>query len=225
MLSCSKTKSLLLQSGARQSPLSRKQADELAYELAQFHPEVEFKHHFIETIGDRDQKTSLRSLEKTDFFTKELDELLLNGEVRVTIHSAKDLPEPLPKGLEIAAITKGVDPSDSLVLRKGENLRSLRLGAVIATSSIRREEAVRELRADLNFSDVRGNIGQRLDLLENGTVDGVVIAEAALIRLGLTHLNRFTLPGETVPLQGQLAVLMRENDEEIRELFRCLDVR
>jgi hydroxymethylbilane synthase len=100
-------------------------------------------------------------------------------------------------------------------------------GAVIATSSERREAAVRELRPGFSFTfrDVRGTIGQRLALLDKGEADGVVIAEAALIRLGLTHLNRITLPGTTTEMQGQLAIIARQEDNEMRELFSPLDCR
>ena len=117
--------------------------------------------------------------------------MLLKGECRLAIHSAKDLPDPLPKGLCLAALTKGVDSSDSLVFREGEKLPP---NGVVATSSERREECVRLLYPDARFVDLRGNIQQRLSLLIQGRVDGVVVAEAALIRLGLTHLNRIKLP-------------------------------
>ena len=81
------------------------------------------------------------------------------------------------------------------------------------------------MRPDLRFIDLRGTIGQRLSKLEKGEADGVVVAEAALIRLGLTHLNRVRIPGETAQFQGQLAVVCREDDKEMRELFACIDSR
>lgn len=211
--------------GARSSPLSKVQVNEVYQEILQSHPHLEFEHIFIETTGDKDRETSLRQLDKTDFFTKEIDHLLLTGQCRLAIHSAKDLPEPLPQGLTIAAITKGVDPSDVLVLRPGVTLDQLSFTSIIATSSKRREEQVRMLKPNLSFCDVRGTIGERLALLDKNQVDGVVIAEAALIRLGLTHLNRIRLPGGNVPYQGQLALVCRLEDKEILEIFRCLDDR
>ncbi|MCP5469462.1 MAG: hydroxymethylbilane synthase [Chlamydiales bacterium] len=197
--------------GARSSLLSRKQVEEVFNEL-----QVPYEPIWIETTGDRDLKSSLRTLDKTNFFTKELDEGLLAGEFRVAVHSAKDLPDPIPEGLEVIALTKGVDSSDSLVLREEERLRA---GMVIATSSQRREENVAQLQEGLLFVDIRGSIRQRLDRLYEKKVDGVVIAEAALIRLGLLHLNRITIPGKTSPLQGRLAVIARKGDEAMRELF------
>lgn len=217
------TKEILV--GARKSPLAQAQVKEILYEIRLFRPEIHFHCLFVDTHGDLDLKTSLRDLSKTDFFTREVDRLLCEGKCRVGVHSAKDLPEPLMKGIDIAAITMGRDPADSLVLRAGETLASLPGGAKIATSSVRREDAVRQLRADLNFMDLRGTIGDRLAKLENGEADGVVIAEAAIIRLELTHLNRIRLPGETVKYQGQLAVAVKEGDREMMSLFSCLDVR
>ncbi|MDE3045989.1 MAG: hydroxymethylbilane synthase [Verrucomicrobiota bacterium] len=201
-----------LKVGARSSPLSRAQVEEVRL----LYPHVTFEPVWVETIGDRDLATSLRTLGKSDFFTRELDEMLLRGEIDIAVHSAKDLPEPLPSGLCIAALTKGLDPRDSLVFRKGESLETLPSGAWIATSSERREEAVRSLRSDLRFKDVRGPIAQRLALLQTGEADGVVIAEAALLRLGFHHLPRIYLPGPTTPGQGQLAIVCRI---ERRELF------
>jgi hydroxymethylbilane synthase len=211
--------------GARASPLSRVQVDEVLQELKQYYPHVVFRSIWVETTGDKDLKTSLRTLEKTDFFTKEIDALQLSGSCRISIHSAKDLPEPLPKGLALAALTKGVDPSDSIVLRNQETLESLPWGAKIGTSSMRREKNIRDLRPDFVCVDVRGTIQARLDLLDQGSVDGLVMAEAALIRLKLTHRTRVSLSGERAPLQGQLAVLALEDDDEMRQFFRCIDVR
>ncbi len=197
--------------GARDSLLSRKQVEEVFSELDSAYDPVWFK-----TQGDLDKKQSLRTLNKTNFFTKELDEALLKGVVDVTIHSAKDLPDPLPEGLEVIALTKGVDPSDALVLREGESLCK---GMVIGTSCLRREQIVATLQEGLHFVDIRGTIPERLDMLYKKKVDGVVIAEAALIRLDLLHLNRIALPGETAALQGRLAVLARKGDREMCLLF------
>lgn len=211
--------------GARGSALSIAQCREVLEELRRDHPEVEFHLETVTTTGDLDLKTSLRDLDKTDFFTKEIDAKLLNHECRIAIHSAKDLPDPLPKHLKIVALTKGIDPADSLVLREGAAWETLPPGALIATSSERREQVIKNMRADLSCCDIRGTIQQRLQKLESGEVDGVVIAEAALIRLELTHLNRLKLDGTTASLQGRLAIVAREDDEEMEALFSCIDTR
>lgn len=212
--------------GTRSSPLALVQVHEILEAIHQHNPHVHFEVICVETSGDADQITSLRSIrEKSDFFTREIDELQAHGGCRIAIHSAKDLPEPLHPSLTLVALTKGVDPSDVLVIPDGETLESLPSGAQIATSSERREDAVRCLREDLRFVDIRGPIEKRLAELDYGRVDGVVIAEAALIRLGLTSLNRIVLPGPTAPLQGQLAILARKDDAEMATLFAALDCR
>jgi hydroxymethylbilane synthase len=188
-------------------------------EVHQFFPHLSFKIKWVETTGDIDQKTSLRRLEKTDFFTRELDQMLLDQTLDLAVHSAKDLPDPLPRGLKIVAITKGQDPRDCIVLRDGEKLFP---GAKIATSSVRREEAAKLLYPDLQFVDLRGTIGERLRKLETGEADGVIVAEAALIRLKMHSRNRIYLPGETAPLQGRLALVAREKDELIFNLFSSM---
>ena len=210
---------------SRASDLSQTQVKEILNELQLHYPKITFKNTLMKTTGDLDQKTSLRGLEKTDFFTKEIDQFQLDGKCQISIHSAKDLPEILAPGLSIAAITKGIDPSDSLVLREGETLASLSETSLIGTSSQKREEAVKSLYPEAKFKDLRGDIKQRLALLNNGEADGIVVAEAALIRLGLTKLNRLKLPGETTPLQGQLAIVVRDNDHEMKKIFSCLDAR
>ena len=210
--------------GARSSPLARIQVGEVLSELNAFYPNISFDTLFVETSGDIDLKTSLRALDKTDFFTKEIDELILGGQCRIGIHSAKDLPHPLPAGLRLICLTKGIDSSDSLVLRPGSTIENLPPHARIATSSVRREECVKELRNDFVFIDIRGTIGQRLEQLDRLEADGVVIAEAALIRLNLTHLNRVRLPGPTAEGQGQLAVIAKEYDEEMAKLFSYLNL-
>jgi hydroxymethylbilane synthase len=211
--------------GARNSLLSRAQVEEVLAELRVVHPEVDFQPVWVETTGDKDLLTSLRTLEKTDFFTREIDALQLAGGCRLSIHSAKDLPDPLPKGLVLAALTKGVDPSDTLVIHRGATLETLPLKATIGTSSCRRENNVRKVLPDCICVDIRGTIPARLQLLDERVVDGVVMAEAALIRLRLTHRTRIPLPGEAAPLQGQLAVLACEGDQEMFHLFQAIDVR
>jgi hydroxymethylbilane synthase len=208
--------------GARSSPLSRAQVEEVLSLLLQHHPKTSFLPKWFETTGDLDLKTPLTHLEKTDFFTKEIDEAVIEGICRIGIHSAKDLPEVLPESLCVIACTQGVDPSDVLVLREGEHLETLPLGAKIGTSSLRREKNIKALRLDLVCVDIRGPIDTRLALLDQGEFDGVIVAKAALIRLKLIR-NTFVLPGESSPLQGRLVITSKKADEEMKELFACLN--
>lgn len=206
--------------GARRSKLSRKQVEEVMKEL-----KVDYTVDYVETIGDRDLKSSLGPMDKTDFFTREIDQKVLDRSCDLGIHSAKDLPDPLPEGLKLFALTKGIDSSDSLVIREGKQLKHLKRGAIIGSSSVRRDEAIKRLRPDLKCIEVRGPVDVRLSMLDRGEIDGLVVAEAALIRLGLTTRNRITLSGETAPLQGKLAVIGRNDDKEMEALFHLIDVR
>jgi hydroxymethylbilane synthase len=208
--------------GARDSRLSRAQVKEVEEELKKQGQEVSFKPVWIETPGDRDLVTSLTSLDKTDFFTKDIDQRQLAGEIRIAIHSAKDLPDPLPEGLRIVALTRGIDQSDVLVLRKGESLEELPVGAKIGTSSLRRIEALKELRSDFSSVDIRGTIDQRLLQLMTHKVDGVILAKAALIRLNLNRLNMIPLEGPVALHQGRLAVVAREEDADMGLLFSLI---
>ena len=206
--------------GARGSKLSQRQVEEIMGGLGR-----EYECGWVETMGDRDLISSLVQMDKTNFFTREIDEKVLEGKCDVGIHSAKDLPEPLPKGLKLIALTQGIDSSDSLVMRDEDRLETLKKGAVIGSSSPRRNRVVRGLRPDFLCKELRGPVGMRLEMLDRGDVDALVVAEAALIRLGLTGRNRMTLPGLGAPLQGKLAVVAREGDLKMEEAFRSLDSR
>jgi hydroxymethylbilane synthase len=207
--------------GARGSKLSQAQVWEVHRELVLHHPQIQLKPTWITTTGDKDKKTSLRDLDKTDFFTREVDQMQLQGQFRISIHSAKDLPDPLAHGLKLIALTKGVDPSDVLVY----NHDPIPANAIIGTSSHRREQNLLEWKPGLRCVDIRGTIEERLAQLDEGKidgVDGVVMAEAALIRLGLTNRRRIPIPGESAPLQGRLAIIALSTDHEMEELFRCI---
>jgi len=208
--------------GLRDSKLSRKQFEELLTLLSSDYSFIPIP---TKTVGDRQLDVSVRDKDKTDFFTKDIDEMQLAGECRISLHSAKDLPDPLPEGLKVIALTKGQDSSDSLVFREEESLLTLPSGALIGSSSPRRDQTIKKLRPDLLCVEIRGTIEQRLEKLFQGEVDALVIAEAALIRLELTNLNRMALPGSTAPLQGQLAVVAREEDQEMVRLFASIDSR
>ncbi len=211
--------------GARASNLSKVQVQEVLDALHAEGKKVSFLHHWVETKGDKDLQSSLRDLEKTDFFTKELDDLLVQGSVDITVNSAKDLPEPLPPGIEMVALTRGVDSADVLVFRHGESLDSLPATCRVGVSSDRREKAVKILRPEAICTDIRGTIERRLEQLDKGAFDAVAMAKAALLRLQMLDRPFCLLKGELSPLQGQLAVLARSGDNEMQTLFSCIDVR
>lgn len=214
--------SVELVAGARSSPLSRAQVEEIRMLLLKHRPELVFSVQWFETQGDLDQVTPLTQMDKTDFFTREIDLAVLEGKCRFGIHSAKDLPEPLHDQLEIVACTKGVDPSDVLVFRPGMDWEALPFQAKIGTSSLRREKNILSLRSDLRCLEIRGSIEKRLAQLDAGKFDAVIMAKAALIRLQLER-EEMLLPGEVSPMQGRLALVARKDDLEIKKLFACLD--
>lgn len=206
---------------ARDSPLSRAQVDEVLLELRQYHPKIQFSVKWMKTTGDLDQISSLLDKEKTDFFTKEVDEAVLSGECQIAIHSAKDLPEVISPHLTVIAYTKGVDSSDVLVFRKGESLHSLPPYSKVGTSSLRRQENLAALRWDLYSVDIRGTIDKRLSLLDEGKVDALIMAKAALIRLKITRDCQI-LPGPISPMQGRLAIVAKKEDQEMKKIFSVL---
>lgn len=210
--------------GARASPLSQAQVDEVLVEVRKYSPTISFTITFIETTGDKDKQTPLWAVRQTDFFTKELEERQLEKQFRISIHSAKDLPKKLSDGLCVAALTRGVSSKDCLILKEGQTVEQLPLNATIGTSSERRTQAIKRLRKDLQPISIRGTIHERLALLETDHVHGIIMAEAALIRLKLDHVQRIHLECEEEPLQGRLAIIVRENDHEMKQLFSVLHV-
>ena len=211
--------------GARSSLLSQRQVEEVLCELKKFHPDIEFTVIWKETRGDLDQKSSLREMDKTDFFTREIDDDLSSGIIEVAVHSAKDLPDPLKEDLVIVALTRGQDPSDVLILKENQTLDSLPKSPRIGTSSSRREKMIRQILPHAEIIDIRGTIHQRLEMLWMDRLDGLVAPLAALIRLKMEGINYIRLKGETAPLQGRLAVVARKKDLEMKTLFASIDER
>lgn len=211
--------------GARASKLSIKQVEEIERAVAFHDPLLAFSLKVCSTKGDLDQKTSLRDLEKTDFFTYELDQWLLEKKCDIVIHSAKDLPEPLNSNLEILAITEPLNQEDVIVFHKDQDLSKLSENCVIATSSYNREINVLKAFPSAKIVDIRGDILQRLEKVEKKEIDGVVIAKVALVRLGLEHLNMLSLDGETTQGQGSLAILAKKGNLQLQEIFSKIDSR
>lgn len=198
--------------GTRKSPLALKQVDEVMDNLRQLYHDREAEVITIDTYGDNDNTTPISDIEGTDFFTREIDNALLRNEIDVAVHSAKDLPDELTRGLKIEFTTESIDPYDCLVSKSGLKLDELPKGAKIGTSSLRRKTQLKEYRSDFEIIDIRGNIGERLEKLDNSDLDAIVIAKAGLIRIGLEHRMTQKIPFEILrphPLQGSLAVVTK----------------
>ena len=209
--------------GARGSPLARLQADEAIAALRPlFPPETVFATTWFETPGDRDLATPLSDPSvPTDFFTADLDRALLKGRIDLAVHSAKDLPSPLPAGLTVAARTRARDIRDALVFRPGEEGLPPR---VVGASSPRRAETVRALYPDTVCQDLRGDVPARIRQLDEGAYDAIVVAACALERLGLADRIGRYLPGDPLPQQGRLALVIRADDTDLVERLRPIDV-
>lgn len=208
--------------GIRPSALAFKQAEEIARLL----PLIDFEVIRIETKGDKDKTTPLPNLEGTDFFTREIEEALVNGSIDAAVHSAKDLEETQPKGLVIAAMTRAASPYDCLVSKNGRCLKDLPAGSTIGTSSAKRKIAVLKFRPDLIVKDIRGNIDERLAKLDRGEFDAVIVAHAALIRLRLEDRIAEIIPKEIIephPYQGSLAIQVRDDRDDLIKLFGSIN--
>lgn len=196
--------------GTRPSNLALRQAEE----VRALFPQATFKVKVYQTPGDRDRITPISDVEETDFFTRDLDEALAKNEIDLALHSSKDLPQIIPEGLKIILETKSISPYDCLVSRRYIPFRQLPAGSLIGASSRRRKEQVGHLRPDLKIIDVRGNIEERINLLEKGRIDALIVAHAALLRLGLESkitelLSLDEFPAH--PKQGSLSLVVLED--------------
>ena len=201
---------------ARESRLSLLQVEEV---FAKY-PTLEYELIKVKSFGDKHQDISLLDGDApADIFTRELDKALLNGEADIAIHSAKDLPYPLPSGIEVIALFDAFDTSDSLVSINHLGLKELPAGATVGTSSPLRKKELSTIRPDLRIVGIRGCIEERIQQVENGEIDSVIVATCALKRLGLTDKIAEVLPFSTHPLQGFLAITAYKGRNDLRELF------
>ncbi|KXS96005.1 hypothetical protein AC578_3912 [Pseudocercospora eumusae] len=217
--------------GTRRSILARVQADEVVKALKNVWPEHNFEIHAMSTTGDNNQKTALHKFNEKALWTQELEVLLEKGDVDIIVHSLKDMPTQLPVGLELGCVTKREDPRDALVIKsslaeKIKTLKDLPDGAVVGTSSLRRQAQLKRHYPHLNFQDVRGNIGTRLGKLDdpNSDYSAIVIAVAGLDRLGMSNrINAYLSKNNGNMLhavgQGALGIETRQGDERTQELL------
>jgi hydroxymethylbilane synthase len=214
--------------GTRGSPLALWQANHVRALLIAAHGlgEDAVALEPITTSGDRIRDKPLRDFGGKGLFTKEIDEALLDKRVDIAVHSMKDLPTELPPGTTIAAVLPRGDVRDAFISAKGESLAALPPGAVVGSSSLRRQAQVKRLRPDLQAIDFRGNVETRLKKLDQGIVDATLLALAGLVRLGLTRHVTSVLPtDEMLPAvaQGAIGVSCRSDDVKTRDLLRALN--
>ncbi|MEZ4648666.1 MAG: hydroxymethylbilane synthase [Candidatus Eisenbacteria bacterium] len=188
-------------------------------------PEVEIQ--VIKTEGDRIQDVPLSQVAGKAFFTKEIEAALLDESVDLAVHSLKDLATMQPEGLDVAAVLEREDPRDALLTTLDvDGLDGLPKGARVGTSSLRRRALLLRWRPDLELMELRGNVPTRIEKMERGEYDAIVLAAAGVKRLGLGDKIRAFLPMDrVVPAvsQGAMAVQIRMADEETAQWVRQLD--
>ena len=222
------SRAAILRIGTRASALALWQAREVAARIAAQpdSPAVELVH--IRTSGDQQTERPLWQVRGQAFFTREIDRALLAEEVDIAVHSLKDLPTQLDAGLELAALLPRADPRDALLGLRGATLAALPAGARIGTSSLRRRAFLARLRPDAMLLELRGNVPTRIERLQHGEYDAIVLAAAGLVRLGLAqHVTEY-LPAESFPpavSQGVIGVCARSGDEATLRWLAALDER
>jgi hydroxymethylbilane synthase len=210
--------------GTRGSPLALAQAREVRERLEAAHGARQLTCEVcaIKTSGDRIQDRPLSEAGGKGLFTKEIEEALIAGEIDLAVHSMKDMPTLLPAGLTIACYLPREDVRDAFVSAKASTLAELAAGAVVATSSLRRQAQVRWLRPDLSVVPMRGNVDTRLRKLEAGVADATLLACAGLKRLGLEDRITSAVPvDQMLPAvaQGAIGVEARADDLLIAQLL------
>lgn len=212
-----------LRLATRGSPLARRQAERVADRLRSALRGLEIETVIVRTRGDRQSDVPLDRLGGQGAFAKEVQAAVLDADADVAVHSAKDLPSVTPEGLALCSVPERLDPRDALV---GAALGDLAPGAVVATGAARRRAQLANLRPDLTFVELRGNMGTRLARAGDGTVDAVVVAMAAVERLGLADQVAETLPVVLMLPQvgqGALALECRADDAPVRSLLSAVD--
>ena len=191
----------------RHSLLAMWQANFVKAELLKYHPDLTVEVLAMKTQGDKILDTPLAKIGGKGLFVKELEVAIMENRADIAVHSMKDVPVEFPEGLGLSVICEREDPRDAFVSNQYKSINELPIGAVVGTSSLRRQSQVRELRPDLNIKDLRGNVITRLAKLDAGEYDAIILAAAGLIRLEMPErIARFIPTEESLPAVGQGAV-------------------
>jgi len=213
-----------LRLGSRGSALALAQSNWVKEQIEAHYPDLEVELSIIKTSGDRHLDRPIAAVGDKGVFTKEIEDALLHHAIDAAVHSMKDLPTDLPKGLTIAAVPVREDARDVLVTRRGLKLADLTLGALVATGSLRRQAQLLHYRSDLVVTPIRGNVDTRLRKLDDGAADGLIMAAAGLKRIGrAARIDEF-LDDEicvSAVAQGALAIEARD-DGVVRQLLAFL---
>jgi hydroxymethylbilane synthase len=190
------------------------------------HPQIDVEIIGMTTEGDRNKVSPLSQIGGKGVFVKELEVALLENRADIAVHSMKDVPSILPAGLSIEAICQREDPRDALVCNHYTSLSDLPAGSKIGSSSLRRRLQLKHKRPDLDYIELRGNVGTRLERLDNGDFDAIILATAGLIRLGLSErITERIDPLVSIPSAGQGAVGIecRSDDKDVIGLLKAIN--
>lgn len=191
----------------RESKLALWQAEHVATQLRQHYPDVEVRLVPMTTKGDQLLHSPLAKIGGKGLFIKELETAMQEGRADIAVHSMKDVGAILPDGFTLTAILEREDPSDAFVSHQYSNLDSLPIGAKVGTCSLRRRMQIARLRPDIQLIDLRGNLQTRLNKLDNGEFDAIILASAGLIRLGLeSRITTRLSYQQSLPAIGQGAI-------------------
>lgn len=216
----------LIRIATRQSPLALWQAEHVRQLLCAQHPDLEVTLVPMVTKGDVILDTPLAKVGGKGLFVKELELALLEQRADIAVHSMKDVPVEFPDGLGLVCICERDDPHDALVSNHYDSLDALPQGAIVGTSSLRRQCQLRAARPDLHIKDLRGNVGTRLSKLDNDEYDAIILAAAGLRRLGLEARIRARLSvQQSLPAvgQGAIGIECRLDDARVRALLAPLN--
>ncbi|EON87177.1 hydroxymethylbilane synthase [Plesiomonas shigelloides] len=216
----------LIRIATRQSPLALWQAEHVRQLLCAQHPDLEVTLVPMVTKGDVILDTPLAKVGGKGLFVKELELALLEQRADIAVHSMKDVPVEFPDSLGLVCICERDDPHDALVSNHYDSLDALPQGAIVGTSSLRRQCQLRAARPDLHIKDLRGNVGTRLSKLDNGEYDAIILAAAGLRRLGLEARIRARLSvQQSLPAvgQGAIGIECRLDDARVRALLAPLN--
>lgn len=212
--------------GTRKSALALWQAEFIKNELQRLNPSITVELVHFNTKGDRILEKPLAEVGGKGLFTAELEAAMHAGDIDIAVHSLKDMPTELPQGLTLGAISKREVPYDALISPQYKTLDKLPKGARIGTSSLRRQAQVLHRRPDLKIEVIRGNVQTRLNKIEAEGLDGVILAQAGLKRLGLDHqITQVFTADEMIPAvgQGALAIECRADDVEMLDMLSLID--
>ena len=220
-----------LRIASRRSQLAMVQTEWVRDELAKAHSGLEISIEAMATQGDKILDVALAKIGDKGLFTKELEAQMLVNRADIAVHSLKDLPTNLPEGLMLGCVTEREDPADALVMHaknKDLTLATLPEGSVVGTSSLRRLAQLRYHYPHLTFKDVRGNVITRLEKLDSGQFDCLILAAAGLGRLGLgDRIHELIDPSISLHAvgQGALGIECREGDAEVLATIKVLEHR